>query len=68
VGQVEDLLEFAIPRNEVLGFVEHRYAVTHVLECDTEFLLALADFIQQPRVLHCDDRLCGKVLQQGNLF
>ena len=63
VGQVEDLLELAVPRDQVLGFVEHRHAVAHVLERDAEFFLALPDFVQQPRVLHRDHRLRGEVLQ-----
>ena len=49
-------------------FVEHSYAVAHVLERDAEFFLALAYFIQQPRVLHRDHRLGGEVLQQCYLF
>ena len=68
VGQVEDLLELAVPRDQAMGFVEHRHAVAHVLEGDAEFLLALADFVQQPRILHRDHRLRGEVLQQGDLL
>ena len=52
----------------MLRFVEHRHAVAHVLERDMEFLLTLADFVEQPRILHCDDRLGGEVLQQHDLF
>ena len=51
----------------MLRFVEHRHAVAHVLEGDAEFFLALADFIQQPCVLHRDDRLGSEVFQQGDL-
>ena len=68
VGQVEDVLEFAVPRDQMLGFVEHGDAVAHVLEGDAEFFLALADFVEQPRILHRDHRLGGKVLQQGDLL
>ena len=68
VGQVEDLLELAVPCDQMLRFVEHGHAVAHVLERDAEFFLALADFIQQPRVLHRDHRLRGEVLQQGDLL
>src|SRR6516164_502030 len=31
-------------------------------------LQCLARFRDKPRILHCDDRLCGKVLQQRNLL
>jgi hypothetical protein len=46
----------------MLGFVKHSYAVPHVLEGDTEFLLALPNFAKQPGVLHCDHRLSGEAL------
>ena len=52
----------------MLRLVEHRHAVAHVLECDAEFLLALAYLIEQARVLHCNHRLRGKVFQQGDLL
>ena len=29
---------------------------------------ALAQFVQQPRIFHCNDRLRGEVFQQSNLF
>ena len=67
VGHVQDLLELAVPRDQMLRFVEHRDAVAHVLERDTEFFLALSKFIQQPPILHRDDRLGGEVLQQCHL-
>ena len=49
-------------------FVEHRDAVAHVVERDAEFVLALADFVQQPRVLHRDHRLGREILQQRDLL
>ena len=49
-------------------FVEHGDTVAHVLERDAQFFLALADFVEQPRVLHRDHRLGGEVLQQRDLF
>ena len=48
--------------------LEHRDAIAHVLEGDAQFFLALADFVQQPRVLHRDYRLGGEVLQQRDLL
>ena len=68
VGHVEDVLELAVPCDQMRRFVEHGDAVAHVLEGDAEFLLALADFVQQPRVLHRDHRLGGEVLQQRDLL
>ena len=46
VGQVVDLLELAVPRDQVLGFVEHGHTVAHVLERDSQFFLALPNFIE----------------------
>src|SRR5205807_9165227 len=34
----------------------------------SNFLRPLAQFAEQPRVLHRDDRLRGEILQEGNLF
>jgi hypothetical protein len=48
VGHVQDILELAVPCDQMLRFVEHRHAVAHILERDAQFLLALADFVQQP--------------------
>src|SRR6478672_3699911 len=48
--------------------VKQGHAVAHVLEGDTEFLLALTEFIQQSGVLHGDHRLCSKVLQESDLL
>jgi hypothetical protein len=46
IGQIEDLLELTVPCNQMLCSVKHGYAVTHILECDAEFLLALPYFVQ----------------------
>jgi hypothetical protein len=42
IGQIKDLRELAVPRNQVLGFVKHGHAVAHVFKSDAEFFLALA--------------------------
>ena len=68
IGHVEDFLELAVPRHQARRFVEHGDAIAHVLEGDAQFLLALADFVEQPRVLHRDHRLGGEVLQQRDLL
>ena len=64
VGYVEDFLELAVPCDQMLCCFEHGDAVAHILECDADFLLTLADLsLQQPRVFHRDNRLSGKALQ-----
>jgi hypothetical protein len=68
IGELEQFLKITVPGGEVQGFVEHRYPVDHVVEGNPQFLLTLADLVQQPRILHRDDRLRGKVLQQRNLL
>ncbi len=68
VGDIQDILELAVPRRQMLGFVEHRDTVTHVLECDAQFFLTLADFVQQPRVLHRDHSLRREILEQSDLL
>ena len=45
VGHVQDILELAVPRDQMLRFVEHCDAVAHVLEGDAEFRLTLREFI-----------------------
>src|SRR5262249_21125335 len=47
IGQIEDFLELAVPREQAGCFVEHRDPVSHVLEGNAEFGLALTDFVQQ---------------------
>jgi hypothetical protein len=46
VGQVEDLLEIAVPGGEPQVRIEHGDAVAHVVEGDAQLGLALADFAQ----------------------
>ena len=50
-----------VPRGEPQVVVEHRDAVGHVVEGDAQLGLALADFVQQPRILHRDHRLRREV-------
>ena len=68
VGHIQDILELAVPCDQMLRFVEHGDAIAHVLERDAEFFLALPNFVKQPGVLHRNDRLRGEVLQQRDLF
>ena len=68
VGQVEQLLEIAVPRGQPQVFVEHGDAIGHVVEGDPQLGLTLADFVEQPRILHRDHRLGGEVLQQCDLL
>jgi hypothetical protein len=52
----------------MLRSVEHCHAVTHVLEGDTQFLLAVTKLIKKTRILHRDHGLRRKILQQCNLI
>ena len=45
VGHVKDFLELAVPRDQMLCFIEHGDAVAHILEGDAKFFLALREFI-----------------------
>ena len=42
VGQIEEILEIAIPRDEAPRSIEHRDAVTHVVEGDAQLGLTFA--------------------------
>ena len=68
IGQVEQFLEVAVPGGETQLLVEHRHAIGHIVEGDTQFCLTLADFVQQSRILYRDHRLGGEVLQQRDLL
>ena len=68
VGQVEQLLEIAVPGGQPQVVVEHRHAVGHVVEGDAQFGLALADFVEQPGILDRDHRLVGEGLDQRDLL
>ena len=48
--------------------VEHRDAVAHVVEGDAQLGLALADFVEEPRIVHRDDRLRREVFEQRDLL
>ena len=41
---------------------------SHGTDKEAQFGLGLADLVEQPRVFHRDDRLCGEILEQRNLF
>jgi hypothetical protein len=64
VGQIEHLLEIAVPRREPLLGVKHRHTVAHVVKGDAQLGLPLADLAEQPRILDRDDRLVGKGAHQ----
>jgi len=68
IGQLEDPLEIEIPCSKAQLSVEHRHTVAHVVEGDAQLGLALADLVQEPRIVHRDHRLCGKALQESDLF
>ena len=68
VGQIEKLLEIAVPRREPQLGVEHCDAVAHVVEGHAQLSLALADFAEQPGIVHRNDRLRREVFQERDLF
>ena len=68
IRQIEDVLELLVPRHEAWRFIEQGYTVTHILERHTQFSLALTDFIQQPSILHRDDRLGREILKQRDFL
>ena len=68
IGQIEYLLEVQVPGGEPQLGVKHRDAVAHIVEGDAQLGLALADLVQQPGILHRDNRLCREVLQQRDLL
>jgi hypothetical protein len=45
------------------GLVEHNDAIAHIVERGPQLSLTLADFVEQPSVLHRDDGLRSEVLQ-----
>ena len=67
VGNVEQLLEVAVPRRHPQVGVYHGYAVAHVAEGDAQLGLAIAQLLEQPGTLHRDNRLRREVLQQRDL-
>jgi hypothetical protein len=67
VGQIEKLLEIAVPRREPLLGVEHRNPVAHIVKGDAQLGLPLADLAEQPRILDRDHRLVGKGAHQLDL-
>jgi len=48
--------------------VEHRHPVAHIVECDAQLGLALADLVEQPGIVHRNRRRRREVLEQRDLF
>ena len=74
VGHVQDILKLAVPRDQMLRFVEHGDAVAHVLERDAQFLLTLREFggpltqcAEVGDAANGDDGLFGEGSQQRDL-
>ena len=61
-------LEIAVPRGQPQLAVEHRHAVAHIVEGDAQLGLTLADFVEQPGIVHRDDRLRREAFQQRDLL
>jgi len=68
VRQIEDLLEVHVPRHKPQLAVEHRDPVAHIVEGDAQLGLALADFVEQPSIVHRDDCLSREAFEQRNLL
>jgi hypothetical protein len=68
VGHIEQFLEITVPRCQPKLRVKHGHAINHVVEGDPQLLLALTDFVEEPRILHRDHRLGGEVFEQCYLF
>src|SRR5262249_26315840 len=60
VGQLEYLLEIAIPRNKTRVGAEHRDAIAHVVEGDAQLRLAIAQLLEEACIFDRDHRLVGK--------
>ena len=56
-----------IASGEPLIGVEHCDPVAHIVEGHAQLGLTPADFFEQPRIVHRNDRLSGKTLQQRDL-
>ena len=68
IRQVENALEVSVPGGEPELGVEHRDAVAHIVEGDAQFRLTLADLVEQPGIVHRDDRLRREALQHRDLL
>ena len=68
VGQLEHLLEIAVPRGEPRLGIEHDDAVAHVVEGDAQLGLAIPQLVEEPCILYRDHRLVGEGGGQLNLL
>src|SRR5262249_34483120 len=66
--QVENSLEIQVPRGEPQLAVKHRDTIAHIVKGDAQLGLALADLVEQPRIVHRNYGLRGEALQQSHLF
>ena len=60
VRQIEHLLEIAVPRGKARRGVEHDDAVAHIVKGDAQLGLAIAQLVEQSRILDRDHRLVGE--------
>src|ERR1700730_2725202 len=68
VRQLEHLLEIAVPGGKPRLCVEHDDAIAHVVKGDAKLGLAVAQLVEQPRVLDRAHRLIGEAGGQLDLF
>ena len=68
VGQVQDRLEIAVPRNKTSVCAEHRNSIAHIVEGDAQLGLSIPQFLEQSRILDRDHRLIGETGRELDLF
>jgi len=68
VGKLEDPLGIEVPGGEPQFPVEHSHPVAHIVECNAQLGLALADLVEQPGIVHRNHRLRREVLKQRDFF
>src|SRR5262249_16265179 len=68
LGQLNHLLEIAVARGKSPRGVEHDNTVAHIVEGHAQFGLALAQFLEQARILDRDHRLVGEGGGEFDLF
>src|SRR5204862_97304 len=60
VGQIEHLLEIAVPRGKARRGIEHDDAVPHIVEGDAQLGLTLAELVEEARIFDRDHRLVSE--------
>src|ERR1700726_404238 len=64
VRQLQQFLEIAVPGCKLKRLIKHRDTVDHIVECDPQLHLSLADLVEKPGILHRDHRLHGEIFEK----